>query len=477
MTYQINNTAGTLIATIPDGTLDNSTSLTLVGRKYSGYGEVLQENLVKMLENFSNSIAPENPIPGQIWYNSSTDTLSYYDGDWQPIANVAQLSSNISSLSTTLSTALSTNVNAINANVTSTNANVLAANAAIASLNSLKAPLASPLLTGVPTTPTAPHLTANTQIASTQFVQMELAFYATHSDLAANVTALINRFDANISSNVNAITANIGLTNANVTAANAAIASLNSLKAPLANPALTGVPTAPTANISVNSGQLATTAYVHNILPIGMILHWYGDIASIPYGYALCNGQTVGSYTTPNLTDRFVIAAGPQHPQGSTGGSTTLTPTMQQAGAHSHGATTGATILAAEHLPAHKHNVTVSGAIASHSHNFTDVYAVVDDYGLGPNTAPMVDRNNNYISPAINASNGSDGDNDDAPYGFPSRTDAASPSITLSVAETIVGQSHGHTHSMLADGTHTHPMNAAEIVPPYYALCYIMKVV
>jgi prefoldin subunit 5 len=477
MTYQINNTAGTLIATIPDGTLDTSTSLTLVGRKYSGYGEILQENLVKILENFSNTIAPENPINGQLWYNSSNDTLSYYDGSWQALANVQQLTSNISTLSNTLTNALTSNVNAINANISSINANVTAANAAIASLNSLKAPLASPALTGTPTAPTAAHLTANTQIASTQFVQMELAYYATDSDLTSNVADLITRFDANISSNVNAINANISSINANVTAANAAIASLNSLKAPLASPALTGTPTAPTANISVNSAQLATTAYVHNILPIGMILQWYGDIASIPYGYALCNGQTVAGHTTPNLTDRFVVAAGPQRPAGSTGGNNTLTPTMQAAGQHSHGANTGSTILAAEHLPTHNHSVTVTGATGSHSHNFTDVYAIVGDYELGSSTASPYDRNNNYIYPSFYAGNATDWDYDNGSYGFPSRTDPASASLSINVSETSVGQSHGHTHSMMPDGTHTHPMNSAEIVPPYYALCYIMKVV
>jgi hypothetical protein len=477
MTYQINNTSGAVVATIPNGTVDHSTSLTLVGRKYAGYGEILQENLVKMLEHFSNTVSPQNPVNGQIWYNSSTDTLSYYDGNWKALANVQQLSSNISSLSNTLTTALNSNVNAINSSISAINANVIAANAAIASLDSLKAPLASPILTGSPVAPTAAHLTSNTQIATTQFVQMELSYYATNIDLAANVDALVTRFNANISSNVNAINAAILSTNANVTAANAAIASLDSLKAPLASPSLSGIPTAPTANVSVNSTQLATTAYVHNILPIGMILQWYGDIASIPYGYALCNGQTVGGHTTPNLTDRFVIAAGPQHPQGSTGGNTTLTPTMQSAGQHSHGANTGSTILAAEHLPTHNHSVTVTGATGAHTHNFTDVYAIVGDYELGSSTASPYDRNNNYIYPSFYAGNATDWDYDNGSYGFPSKTDPASAALSISVSENSVGQSHGHTHSMMPDGTHTHTMNSAEIVPPYYALCYIMKVV
>ena len=50
MAYTINRTDGTAIATITDGTVDNSTSLTLFGKSYSGFGEGLNENLVKLLE-------------------------------------------------------------------------------------------------------------------------------------------------------------------------------------------------------------------------------------------------------------------------------------------------------------------------------------------------------------------------------------------------------------------------------------------
>ena len=51
MAYTINKTDGTVIATITDGTIDTSTSLTLFGKSYSGFGELLNENLVKLLEN------------------------------------------------------------------------------------------------------------------------------------------------------------------------------------------------------------------------------------------------------------------------------------------------------------------------------------------------------------------------------------------------------------------------------------------
>ena len=51
MPYTINKTDGTTVTTISDGTLDNSTSLTLFGKSYSGFGEFLNENQIKLLEN------------------------------------------------------------------------------------------------------------------------------------------------------------------------------------------------------------------------------------------------------------------------------------------------------------------------------------------------------------------------------------------------------------------------------------------
>ena len=58
MAYTINKTDGTVVATITDGTIDNTTSLTLFGKSYSGFGEFLNEDLVKLLENSASSSAP-----------------------------------------------------------------------------------------------------------------------------------------------------------------------------------------------------------------------------------------------------------------------------------------------------------------------------------------------------------------------------------------------------------------------------------
>lgn len=81
MAYQINKTDGTIVATVADGQIDNlSTDITLIGKNYSGFGEALNENFVKLLENFSNTSAPTNPIRGQVWFDVNELKLKVYNG-------------------------------------------------------------------------------------------------------------------------------------------------------------------------------------------------------------------------------------------------------------------------------------------------------------------------------------------------------------------------------------------------------------
>ena len=81
MSYQLNKTDGTLLLDLIDGQIDTaSTNLTLVGRNYTGYGEAFNENFIKLLENFSNSAAPSNPLQGQVWWDSADQRLKVYNG-------------------------------------------------------------------------------------------------------------------------------------------------------------------------------------------------------------------------------------------------------------------------------------------------------------------------------------------------------------------------------------------------------------
>ena len=80
MAYTINKTDGTVVTTITDGTVDNTTSLQLFGKSFSGFGEGLNENLVKLLENASGTAAPTSPLTGELWFDTNTAQLKVYDG-------------------------------------------------------------------------------------------------------------------------------------------------------------------------------------------------------------------------------------------------------------------------------------------------------------------------------------------------------------------------------------------------------------
>ena len=89
MAYKINNTFGTLLVTLADGTIDVSTTdLALIGKGYAGFGEKLNENLIKLLENFNNTTAPSNQMQGQLWYDKTNNQLNVYTGSkFKPVGS------------------------------------------------------------------------------------------------------------------------------------------------------------------------------------------------------------------------------------------------------------------------------------------------------------------------------------------------------------------------------------------------------
>jgi hypothetical protein len=80
MAYTINLTDGTVFATITDGTINTTSSMTLVGKNYAGYGEFLDENFVHLLESGSNTTAPAAPLTGQLWWDKTNTLLKVYTG-------------------------------------------------------------------------------------------------------------------------------------------------------------------------------------------------------------------------------------------------------------------------------------------------------------------------------------------------------------------------------------------------------------
>lgn len=96
MAYDVTKTDGTRLTILADRTVDVTTPIKLIGKNYAGYGEIMAENLVQMLEHFSSpgsltTYQPEdtkliNPIIGQLWYDSVNEVINIYTaGGWSPL--------------------------------------------------------------------------------------------------------------------------------------------------------------------------------------------------------------------------------------------------------------------------------------------------------------------------------------------------------------------------------------------------------
>lgn len=82
MSYNVKLTDGSKTPiTVEDGILNNATSMKLPGNNYaSGYATPIGENFIHLLENFASTVAPSQPLEGQLWFNNVEKTLQYYDG-------------------------------------------------------------------------------------------------------------------------------------------------------------------------------------------------------------------------------------------------------------------------------------------------------------------------------------------------------------------------------------------------------------
>ena len=99
MTYSVRRTNGQALVDVAPGTIDVSRSVTLIGKNYAGYGALIAENCVHQLENYANSSPPNNPLRGQLYYDTTEGTLKVFTGDDDTTQflrmNVTKLTSNV----------------------------------------------------------------------------------------------------------------------------------------------------------------------------------------------------------------------------------------------------------------------------------------------------------------------------------------------------------------------------------------------
>jgi microcystin-dependent protein len=411
---------------------------------------------------------------------------------------------------TTITGTLTGNTTSINSQIT----NLTASNTLLTNLSTANAQITGGNLTNIGT------ISANTETVGTSVITN---FSTGNAQITSGNVTGINRLVATTSSigievvtnfsTANAQIANAGITTlvaTNLSTGNANIgnASVTTLVATnfssgnvtgTFNGAFTGTVAATTTTpaTSSNTTALATTAFVHNVLPTGVIVMWGGAVNSIPTGWALCNG----SNGTPDLRDRFIVGAGSTYNPGATGGATTQTLTTTQLPAHTHtvtgtgsssttGAAGGHTHTASSTVTDTGHNHTFSDP--GHSHNITDpTHAHVmpgDDQlsyaaGIGGWLGQSV---GGFAYDAISNLGGG---------GTLWRTSYSGTGVSFNAATTgahlvaaTTGVTVATTVSTVSD--HTHSVNvsitgttsssgsgaAFSILPLYYALCYIQKV-
>lgn len=128
MAYIIYKTNGQQLLSLLDGTVDSSRGINFVGKNYINYGTLQNENFLRLLENQANDTPPLYPLAGQLWYDTSTSSLKYFNGtNFKAIPNTDDTSSAntaIITANTSMKGYVDTRVSAINSNVSALNASL-----------------------------------------------------------------------------------------------------------------------------------------------------------------------------------------------------------------------------------------------------------------------------------------------------------------------------------------------------------------
>lgn len=177
---------------------------------------------------------------------------------------------------------------------------------------------------------------------------------------------------------------------------------------------------------------------------VGMLMLWYGAAIDCPDGWAICDG-TGG---TPDMRERVAIGVGGALAVGDPVGAATATPTIGNAGAHSHTGNTGSVILDETNMPEHTHRLWV--------------------WESGSNGPGQIE---NFAASGLGPARGVAGNADSNTYAYRQAVTTGQDLI-----EPAGGDGAGHAHTISAEGDHTHSSTAVSTLQPSRALHYIMFV-
>lgn len=191
--------------------------------------------------------------------------------------------------------------------------------------------------------------------------------------------------------------------------------------------------------VTATQTQLNLLTGATSLVPSGVIMMWSGAASAIPSGYVLCNG----SNSTPDLRGRFVIGAqgdsGNTYDVGDTGGAASVT-------------------LSTSNMPSHTHSFSgTTNSAGAHTHSITDPGH--DHYGL-------------YYSAGDGGDNGGPATGNDS---FNNSGNSQNLGTTTDTTGISINSGGAHTHSISGTTGSSGSGSAFDTVPPYYALCYIMK--
>lgn len=251
-------------------------------------------------------------------------------------------------------------------------------------------------------------------------------------------------------------------------------------------------------------GKRGKRGYPGYIMPLGVILIWYGSENCIPRGWVVCNGQTYNGYVTPDLRGRFILGAGQgfgltNRIPGQTGGEETVTLVLAQIPSHNHGDSGGNTTTTSTN-GLHNHVATANNT-GLHTHTGTTDFDGLHTHTTNdPGHTHTSNATGGQGNPGLAIADGTNTvENTDASTGeLNVWTTARALTINSSTTEISINTAGSHSHNFTTQsaGIHTHELTvenngfhshtvaltsqgedeAHNNMSPYYVLIYIMKV-